>query len=347
MTQVITLTIDGFKQGGAQEVYRLIIPILVKRFKKVRLIVLNTTTLDLDLPKFENLEVFKLKANRLTKFGEYVKFRRIIRTYEDQIIISTLFISHIWTALSKINATKLIWLEQNTYHSRSLSQWKLLSLLSKRVEKVICVSRDILNISKENKLRNIILAPNPINYSNFNLNTRRTIDFVFVGRMTEQKNPYLLLKAFELIHLNEKTESVLHLIGDGPMLGEVIDYATNHGFSKNCVFHKALNINETLRILSKSKVLISTSHIEGFGLARLEALAVGCCVISTDTGGARDFLPLENNIGTVIVDFDENELAKKMLSLLNKDYWKKDTIKKRVHFASKFTATSVLDSWLN
>lgn len=42
-------------------------------------------------------------------------------------------------------------------------------------------------------------------------------------------------------------------------------------------------------ILSRASVYLSASHIEGFGLAAAEAVACGCALVATDSGGIREY----------------------------------------------------------
>jgi len=44
-----------------------------------------------------------------------------------------------------------------------------------------------------------------------------------------------------------------------------------------------------VRALNEASLFLSSSRVEGFGLAVAEAMACGCAVVSTDSGGVRDF----------------------------------------------------------
>lgn len=47
--------------------------------------------------------------------------------------------------------------------------------------------------------------------------------------------------------------------------------------------------HELARLYRRADVFVSTSRIEGFGLPPLEAMASGTPVVTTDSGGVRDF----------------------------------------------------------
>src|SRR5690606_25810580 len=42
-------------------------------------------------------------------------------------------------------------------------------------------------------------------------------------------------------------------------------------------------------IYNTSRVFLCTSYVEGFGLANVEAMACGAALVTTDTGGSRDY----------------------------------------------------------
>jgi glycosyltransferase involved in cell wall biosynthesis len=333
---VITLVIDGFKQGGGQEVYKLIIPVLVKRFTVVNLIILEKTDRDIKIPKMENLKIYYMENSGIKSIKHFIQFMNLLRSLNSNYIISSFYKSHLWTSLGLNKESKLIWVEQNTYYNRTPLQWNILKIMSRRVSKVICVSTDIYKISY-----------NPINFPNSVENVKpRDIDFVFVGRMTDQKDPLLLLHSFHLLLKNSQKVTSLHLIGTGELLPKIEAEAKLLGIMEYCNFDGDLPIEETLSILKRSKTLVSTSKYEGFGLARLEALASGCCVISTDTGGARDTLPLELDIGVFLEKNNALQISTTMATSLLEKYWEEEIIKKRMKFVQKFKAENVVKDWL-
>ncbi len=72
----------------------------------------------------------------------------------------------------------------------------------------------------------------------------------------------------------------------------------------------------------KIDILIHTSFIEGFGLPPLEAMARGCVVILTQSGGPSEYANLENSI--MIDKYDSDELVLKILKIKdNKQLLKK------------------------
>lgn len=343
----ITLVIDGFKVGGGQEVYRLLIPELSKKFENVNLIILEKTENDLQIPQYPNLKVYYIYSKNIYDFRKFLYFSKIVKTLKSSIVISSFFRSHIWSALSKSKTTELFWLEQNVYVNRSKGQWILLSFLSRRVSKTICVSEIIYKLTAIKNIKNPFLSYNPINFpKEINFHNFRKTQFIFVGRFVEQKNPRLMIKSFAHFNKIYQLDARLNVVGDGPLLDEIIVLAKDLEVINNCIFFRSLSIDDTLKLMSETHTLLSSSDFEGSGLARLEAVACGCCVVTTETSGTYEFFPAGESTGFFIAQRNESDFAKKMYESLDVNLWHKDNIKSRAEQVSRFRVNLVLSDWL-
>jgi glycosyltransferase involved in cell wall biosynthesis len=139
----------------------------------------------------------------------------------------------------------------------------------------------------------------------------------------------------------------MHFIGGGGLLSKANSLSVDLGIESKCVFHGDISLEKMFDVLNSSKVLVSTSTIEGFGLARLEALGAGCCVVSTDTGGAEDYLSNLENIGVFITDGSIENISKFMHKGLNKEFWSADGINTRADHVSVFSPSVISKKWLS
>ena len=348
----IILMIDGFKQGGSQQVYILLLKEYVLVFKSVTLIILESSKLDLDIPKLPNLEVIYLNSNKFFDVKSVIALGKILAALKPKLIIASMFRSQIFSSVVKQKNCKLIWVEQNTYYNRTNLHWLMMRIVSFRVHRIICTSLKILEISNRRiSKRKSILLPNPINTLNpRELKTSRSDDFVFIGRMVEQKNPFLAIRSFNQFvnqYSDLSSNTRMHFIGDGNLLRETKTLSVELGIASKCIFHGDIPLEKMFNVLNSSKVLVSTSTIEGFGLARLEALSAGCCVISTDTGGVKDYLSNLENIGIFIMDSSIENISKFMYKALNKDFWSSEIIHKRADNVSIFSPSAISKKWLS
>ena len=69
-------------------------------------------------------------------------------------------------------------------------------------------------------------------------------------------------------------------------------------------------------ILRKSDIYVCNSEYESFGLPTLEAMTCGAAVITTDTGGMRDFVK-ENENGLIVKKHNTADLVEKIEMLIN------------------------------
>jgi glycosyltransferase involved in cell wall biosynthesis len=335
------LIIDGFGQGGVQQAYKVLIREYCRNFKHVYLLILQSSDHELEIENFSNFEVLRVNSRKLLDISNFIKFRKKITGLNPDIIIASIYRSQIWSALVKKSSTKLIWVEHNTYINRSLLQWKLMKILVYRVNKLVGVSNDV-SIMTANKLKKeTITIPNPITFNKqFFVDNKRDNDFIFVSRMTEQKNPELMLYSFASFLANYNISSKLHLVGGGALLDSLKRLAIELSISEKCIFYNWVEINKVQELLLKSKTLVSTSLIEGMSLVRLEALTSGCCVVTTNTGGAHLF-NYAKGLGFFIVNATKEDFSSAMFNSLNSEYWTSEIVEKRTEIIGEFSAVKI------
>lgn len=76
-----------------------------------------------------------------------------------------------------------------------------------------------------------------------------------------------------------------------------------------------LNRAEVLEQISSSKLLLSGSKLETFGLTVAEALAAGTPIVVTNSGGVRDIV--ENGDGFIVAQNDTDDFSKAIIKVIN------------------------------
>jgi glycosyltransferase involved in cell wall biosynthesis len=340
----IAICLDGFRHGGTQQAIIHLLPYFCKTFEKVYLIILQQNNSDLRIPSYLNLEIIRFNSN---KFNDIRLFKNLLFFFwrsKTDIIIASMFRAIVFTALTKNYSSKLFWMEQNTYVMRTKIHWKLLKFLSPRVFKIICISNDVADYtsSKISNRNKIVTIPNPILIPNSNVNPQnRKNDFIFVGRLAKQKNPGLALESFNVFLKTYNIDARLHIIGDGELMQDLKTIASKNGILSNCIFHGFLDNKEVYSILKITKTLISTSFIEGLAMVRSEALINGNCLVTTESGGTRQYFHTDSDIGVFVADDNKFDFSQKMYESLNQIYWSSDVIKKRVGIGTKFSPVEI------
>jgi glycosyltransferase involved in cell wall biosynthesis len=113
---------------------------------------------------------------------------------------------------------------------------------------------------------------------------------LFVGRITTQKGPDLLLEAVPSI-LNHRRDAKVVFVGDGELKPQLQGRAHQIGVAHAVRFLGAMDANGDLVNLFKSAdVVCVPSRNEPFGIIVLEAWAAGKPVIATRNGGPRELI---------------------------------------------------------
>jgi glycosyltransferase involved in cell wall biosynthesis len=296
-----------------------------------------------------NLEVIKLQSKKFLDFKNFSKIFILFQIKQPDIIVSSMLRSMIFCALGKNIKSKLFWLEQNTYTKRTKIQWILLRYLKCRVSKIICISKDVAEYSSRHISNNnkIMVIPNPVWVAASRSEPPiRKNDFIFVGRLVPQKNPDLVLKAFDLFLKTYNKNSHLHIVGDGDLLKSLKIESNRLGILDKCTFHGFIPNYAVYELMKQVKTLVSTSIIEGLAMVRLEALMNGNCIVTTNSGGTEQFFHLNADLGVFLSESNPFDFAGKMQESLGNKYWEDEMINTRKNIASDFSPEKISTKFL-
>lgn len=129
---------------------------------------------------------------------------------------------------------------------------------------------------------------------------------VMVASLTSKKNHAFMLDVLAQLPPNY----LLHLVGDGPLRGELVNQAKALGIDSRVRFHGA--VRNVARFYSFANLCVLTSSWEGFGLVAIEAAQFGVPTVVPDIAGLRDFLPDKRFI---VHGRDPKEWAASIISL--------------------------------
>jgi L-malate glycosyltransferase len=208
------------------------------------------------------------------------------------------------------------------------------AMLYKFLQRVdlISVEQEKLFLELKNMLpdfhNKLIKVPNGIDYDyleNLGVSYKYTLKeniILNVARIgAEEKNTLMLLEAFARIKDIEKSNWSLRLIGkvDSSFQVEIDNYFARYPhLRKKVVFTGAIIDREELyKEYQKSKIFSLTSNFESFGIAFIEAAALGNIIVSTDVGIAAELVEKEN--GEVVSVGDVEGLKEALERFLNKN----------------------------
>lgn len=133
---------------------------------------------------------------------------------------------------------------------------------------------------------------------------------IFVGRLTDQKKPFVFLESVK--KLSERlSDFSVHILGDGPLRSAAEKYVEENNLNKYVQFFGWVDKDKMLLEYQSANLQIVTSSFEAFSVATLESLSTGQYLISTPVSGNTDAISPGIN-GDFFAFNDSSELADKI-----------------------------------
>lgn len=122
--------------------------------------------------------------------------------------------------------------------------------------------------------------------------------FVNVARLSPEKGQSNLVSAFAQVNAVYPNTS-LFIVGDGALRGSLESLALRLGVGDRV--HFTGHQRNPFPLVRRATAFVLSSHYEGLGLVLLEAMALGCRVVSTDIPASREVLD-EGRLGLLVED---------------------------------------------
>lgn len=184
-------------------------------------------------------------------------------------------------------------------------------------DKIIMLSKSLENNLKlflRNDLKmqgKITSIPNPVTLQvKEKKNKEKRI--LFVGRLSAEKQPFLLLKIWKCLQ-NNLLDYHLDIVGEGKLRPILERYAVKHNI-KNVHFYGK---QDPIKYYEKATLFFMTSSYEGMPLTILEAMSFQCVPIVFDSFPTVHDLIDNNKNGLLIPSFDIDEFVNQVINLLN------------------------------
>ena len=189
--------------------------------------------------------------------------------------------------------------------------------LFKKAAGVILQTRECMEFFPRAVKRKSVILHNPVNEVFFEnpYEGEREHTIVTVGRIDENKNQALLLRAFALIAADYPDYQII-LYGKGDQEENLKQLADNLGIADRVIF--AGNVSDVADKIKKAGVFVLTSNTEGMPNALIEAMVLGLPVIATDCpcGGPRDLI--EDGVNGILTPVgDVDKMKENLQHILN------------------------------
>ena len=277
------------------------------------------------LLKNKNIKIDGVKSfYNLFRLAHYVN-SEIIKEPEELCCInfsdtiSTILVSNL------INAKKhMSWCHCNPHAYKKSKFFAFYKLLFKKFDSIVCICNsqktEFCKVFGNHYETKIQLC--------FNLTDIKRIDalktephifekdyILMVARFDNRsKDFFTLINAYKQLNEELKQRHKLVLVGDGPDLDKIKEFAKVSGENENIIFTG--NQANPYKWMASAKVFVLSSKTEGFSLVICEALSCECPVISSDcVSGPKDILQ-DEKYGLLFNVGNETKLTEKLNILL-------------------------------
>lgn len=240
--------------------------------------------------KMRNIPYISLK--RFSFFEVY----KAVRQFKPDVIHAHDFKASCMAAIMPSGARIISHIHNNNKWAKKLSLKNILYIaLSWRFEKIAIVSKSVIDEfaggsffrDKTQVVHNVVHELEILRKSEEYSVENSQIDFLFVGRLTEQKNPKRFIHLIhDVVLCNKDIRAVM--VGEGNLHDEINVEINESGLQNNIKVTGFLE--NPYPYMKKAKTLLVTSDWEGFGLVAVEAMLLGCRVLVTPVGGLPDLV---------------------------------------------------------
>ena len=233
--------------------------------------------------------------------ASWVGLISLLRRTRPHIVVSSLFFSNTATRiLSPLLGYRAIATEHNTYvkkrwwerlFDRLLSHWTCTIIAVSESVKTFTAKQEGIPLSKFTVIENgldieamrekVALRSRNEWKRSIGVEEERPV-ILSVARLILQKNPGLTIAGFA-VFARTHPDYDLVIVGEGPLEMQLKGQTRSLGVENRVHFMGART--DVDAFLGAADIFLSTSRIEGFGLAHAEALAVGVPVVTTRTAG--------------------------------------------------------------
>lgn len=359
-TKILYIT-PALSVGGAEKFLILLSNSLVAEKEKqivVSLKAVNTLQHELD----DKIEFITLPRKSKFDLNPVLRLRQLIKQQQPQVIFCINFYSYLVSRCAMFGlatkATRII-SYHSTIHVTRKEHWlhKLYAFLLTKKDSIVTVSTNQAEYTAAhywipaNKFTTIhngidLRYWHPSTDDNDRLSIRKTYAIppdakiiVMTAALRIEKNHTGAVKALHLLHTVYNQKAYLLMVGDGIMKEEIVKLA------------RELNLQDYVKITGMQKEVrpfywasdlftLTSTSVETFSIAALEAMGCGLPSVLTNIGGATEMV--HDGVNGYICNLDEQDMAQKWSTALNNNF-SRDSIHRFTR--DNFSAEKMLEEY--
>lgn len=312
----VIFVIPSMAGGGTERV----IAILTNQFikKGIEVVILMTADDQIDYQLDAQTEIVSAgstsNGSMLVRFQRIFNMRKLFKSNKDAVIVSFGPGTSFYTVIAKLGLhNRLVISERNDPAACKFG--KIRNIIYNQGQALVyqteaakeCFPRKLQ--IKGQVIPNPIKGDLPMPYTK-----ERKPVIVAVGRLEEQKNYFLLIKAFAKFH-ESFPEHQLHIFGEGSLRKEITKEIIEKGLQQYIIL-RGFSKNVADDIKDASAYVLSSDY-EGISNALLEAMALGLPVVSTDCPIYGSRMCIQQGVNGLLVPVnDVNALAKALVDII-------------------------------
>tara|TARA_R100001369_G_scaffold86950_1_gene121960 strand:- start:3819 stop:4895 length:1077 start_codon:yes stop_codon:yes gene_type:complete len=351
----ILYIITGLAQGGAERVVCDLADAMFRKGHEVKIAYLTGEVLT--RPSNTKIELIKVNLNNMRLLiPAYIKFKKIIREYQPDVVHSHMVHANLFSRLVRITVPmkKLI---STAHNSNEGGRGRMflyrathnLSELTTNVSNTAVTSFELKNAVPNNSMKTVY---NGVDFNKFNyysLAKKELCDelkldenckiILSVGRFNKQKNYPNLLKAIEILKREVDYSFKLIIAGDGELRPLLESMIKEKGLEHDVILLGRRHDVPTL--MSACDVFVLSSDYEGLPTVLIEAIACQAQVVSTEVSGAREII---GDYGYIVPTKDSAKLSTVIITALN---LKERNVLGKNYSKNKFDINIISKKWLD
>lgn len=229
-----------------------------------------------------------------------------------------------------------------SFYLSRLSTKHRVAMMFSAFDKVICLYDDENDYPDAVDVGKLHFIPNPIPFAANEMQTNgKKNEILSIGRITHAKGIDTLIRAWSLVEPHVREDWVLKIVGDGPDKQEFKELAASLKLTGLEFYEGTPDVQP---YYESAQLFVIPSEVEGFGMTIIEAMAHGCCVVSTKTLGGIELI--DHDITGVLVDIgDTAGLARKLSYTMQDTKYRADIICNAQRFVGKYDIVRLSHKW--
>jgi len=278
-------------------------------------------------------------------------YRRVVRQESPDVVASFSTKSDLIALLGKLLfhlPGQLVVSERADPHTRARHMQAACNALYRWSDAIVCQSQGVAAFYGARLPKaNVFVIANPLdeNCVAEPMVTERVPTVLAIGRLSEQKNHRLAIRAFRRVRMTHRDLS-LKIYGAGP-LEEILREFIREEHLEGDVTLEGVHTN-VIRKNSRAALFLFTSSHEGYPNALLEAAATGIPVVTTNfsPGTARDLIE-EGVNGYIVPVGDEDAVVGAALKALSGDLPPEGLVASARQVRERHHTARIVDAWLS